>query len=196
MITTVLFDVDGVLLIGEHWSKDLPRTYGITGEMMAPFFQGPFQACLLGKADLKDELARYLPRWGWSQPVEAFIDYWFQRHTIDKELLQYIQQLRQSGLECYLATQQERYRMDYILHTPGLASLFDGAFCSAHLGYLKTNPRFFRAILRELVEKRPAQVLFWDDSAANVATASSVGIQAEVYRDFADFSLRMRKYIK
>ena len=86
--------------------------------------------------------------------------------------------------------------MDYILHTPGLASLFDGAFCSAHLGYLKTDPLFFKAILRELDKNQPAQVLFWDDSAANVATASGVGIQTEVYRDFADFVQGMQKYIK
>lgn len=196
MIKTMLFDVDGVLLVGEHWSKDLAHAHGITEEMLAPFFQGPFQACLLGQTDLKDELARYLPQCGWSQSVEPFIEYWFQRYTINEELLQHIQQLRENGIKCYLATQQERYRTDYILHTIGFASQFDGIFSSAHLGYLKTNPRFFEALLRELDEKQPAQVLFWDDSPANVATASSVGIRAEIYRDFTNFSLRMREDIK
>lgn len=73
MLKTLLFDVDGVLVIGEHWHKGLERTYGITSDQLTPFFKGPFQACLVGKADLKVELASILPRVGWSYSVDAFI---------------------------------------------------------------------------------------------------------------------------
>lgn len=194
MIKILLFDVDGVLLVGEPWHKDLAQTYHITNEMLAPFFRGPFQACLLGKADLKEELATYLPGWGWSRSVDDFIDYWFRRHTRDEKLLQTIQQLRQSGIPCYLATQQERYRTAYILQELGFSQLFDGMFSSAHIGYMKNQPQFFETLLRELDRRQPAEMLFWDDSAGNVATAKSVGIQAEVYSNFASFLLTMRNY--
>lgn len=194
MITTMLFDVDGVLLIGEPWNKDLARAYGITDEMLAPFFSSSFPACLIGKADLKEELATYLPRWGWPLSVDDFTDYWFRHHTIDKTLLQHIQQLRQSGIKCYLATQQERYRTDYILHDLGFAAQFDGAFSSVDIGYMKNKPQFFEAVLHKLDGCQLSEVLFWDDNTGNVATARGVGIQAEVYSDFASFLLAMRRY--
>jgi putative hydrolase of the HAD superfamily len=196
MITTILFDVDGVLLIGEPWYKDLASVYGITNEMHGSFFKDSFQPCLVGQADLKEALTPYLTRWGWPHSVEDFIDYWFRHHTIHEELLQYIQQLRKRGLKCYLATQQERYRTNYILHNLGFTHLFDGVFSSADVGSMKSDPLFFETVLREIGTCQPEEVLFWDDSAGNVATARSLGIQAEVYRDFASFALTMREYAK
>lgn len=194
MITTLLFDVDGVLLVGEPWSKDLPTTYGITTAMLAPFFKDAFPACLTGKADLKEELAPYLPRWNWPLAVDDFIDYWFRHYTLDQMLLKHIQQLRQNGTRCYLATQQERYRTDYLLHTLGFAQQFDGAFSSVDLGFLKTDAAFFEAVLRFFDPCRPTEILFWDDSAANVAMARSVGLQAEIYNNFANFLAAMKDY--
>lgn len=194
MITTLLFDVDGVLLVGDPWNQDLASAYGITNEMLASFFKNAFPACLVGKADLKEELAVYLPRWGWSQTTEDFIDYWFCHHTRNEELLQAIQRLRQNGLKCYLATQQERYRTAYILHELGFAQLFDGIFSSADIGYMKSERHFFETVLRELADCQPGEALFCDDSAQNVATAQSAGLQAEIYRDVAGFLTTLRAY--
>ena len=197
MITTLLFDVDGVLLVGETWSKDLPAAYGITDEMLAPFFKNAFPTCLIGKADLKEELAPYLSRWNWPLSVDDFIDYWFRHYTLDQMLLQYVQQLRQNGIRCYLATQQERYRTDYILHTLGFARQFDGMFSSVDIGYIKSEMLFFEAVLRSLNTCQPAEVLFWDDSSTNVAIARSVGLQAEVYSNFAHFLVTMKeRYVR
>lgn len=197
MITTMLFDIDGVIITGELWSKKLARTHGIHEEVLAPFFQGPFQACLIGQADLKEELARYLPRWGWTQSVEAFLDYWFrQEHTINEQLLQVVQQLRQRGIKCYLATQQERYRTTYFLREMSFPQQFDGMFSSVDLGYMKNNPAFFETVLRKIDCSCPDEVLFWDDTPANVATARSVGMRAEVYSDFVSFLLKIQEEVE
>lgn len=191
MLKTMLFDVDGVLLIGERWDKDLAVTYGVTPDALTPFFRGPFQQCLVGKADLKAELALYLPGCGWQQSVDDFIDFWFRRHLLDEQLMQAIQRLRRRGIRCYLATQQEHYRTEYLLHEVGFAQRFDGMFSSADIGTLKSDVCFFRAILDILKDCSPAEIFFWDDVPANVATARSAGIQAEVYSDFAAFQQTM-----
>lgn len=195
MIKTLLFDVDGVIVTGEPWGQELARSYGITEEMRRPFFREAFQPCLVGKADLKEVLAPYLAQWGWPHSIETFLDYWFCRErTVDEQLLQAVQRLRQRGIPCYIATQQERYRTAYIQNEMGLASLFDGMFSSVDLGTMKSDPAFFATILRELDGDRAEEVLFWDDTSRNVATAQSVGIQAELYSNFADFARKMQKY--
>jgi len=96
MISTVLFDVDGVLVVGEPFSVTLAREYGITLEMTAAFFRdGPFQQCLVGKADLKAEIASHLPQWGWRGSVEEFVSVWFTTgQQVDAALLAAVQQLR------------------------------------------------------------------------------------------------------
>lgn len=194
MITTLLLDVDGVLLIGDPWHKELAATHGITDEMLAVFFRNSFQPCLTGQADLKEELAAYLTRWGWPSSVDEFIDYWFCHYTLNEELLQSVRQLREQGVRCYLATQQERYRTDYLLRTLNFAHLFDGCFSSVDIGYMKSDQRFFATVLRKLDECAPAEMLFWDDHAGNVAVAREMGIQAEVYSDFASFVAKMQDY--
>jgi putative hydrolase of the HAD superfamily len=63
---------------------------------------------LIGKADLKEVVRPFLKEWGWEKSVEDFLDYWFKsEHKIDEELVDYIQELRKKGVNCYLVTNQK-----------------------------------------------------------------------------------------
>ncbi len=129
MIKVVLFDVDGVLATGKPFSQHLAHDYGITQEMVVPFFRGRFLECLVGNANLKQELIEYLGQWGWQGTVDEFVDYWFRsEHCIDEPLVHEVQQLRQRGIRCYIATNQEKYRTAYLLEEMGFANAFDGIF--------------------------------------------------------------------
>ncbi len=195
MISTILLDVDGVLVVSEPFSDTLARDYGITLDMTAPFFHGPFEQCLTGKADLKDSIASYLPDWGWHGSVDEFLRLWFtSRQQVDDALLATVQHWRQEGIRCYLATNQERYRVDYLLTQTSLAGQFDGCFASCQLGYTKDNPAFFQAVLRALPDAQASDLLFWDDGPGNVETARTVGLHAEVYTTFDHFQQQMRAY--
>ena len=195
MIRVLLFDVDGVLANGEQFSKRLASDYGVTTEMTAPFFSGPFLECLVGNADLKQELISHLKQWGWQDSVDAFLHYWFTvEHVIDEPLVNRVQQLRQQGMCCYLATNQEQYRTAYILHEMGFANAFDGMFSSAYIGYMKHDKAFFAAVLCELDGVKAEEILFWDDSPGNVATAKEAGLQAELYCNFEDFQHTLSQY--
>jgi putative hydrolase of the HAD superfamily len=196
VIKVILFDVDGVLSIGEPFSQRLARDYGITREMTSAFFQGRFSECLIGKADLKEELARCIHEWGWRDSVDEFVDYWFRcEHNINEPLVQAIQQLRRQGIRCYIATNQEKYRTAYILDQMGFADQFDGIFSSAHVGCLKHDAAFFMYVLQQLHDVEAHNILFWDDNPGNVATARAVGIQAELYCDLDDFEQKISRYI-
>lgn len=195
MIRVVLFDVDGVLAGHIPFSKRLADDFDITPDITAPFFKGPFKECLLGKADLKHELSSYLPIWNWQDSLDDFLTYWFtSEHHINEPVVLVAQQLRQHGITCYLATNQERYRTAYILQEMGFASCFDGTFSSAYIGYMKPQAEFFDHILHTLGDMDAREILFWDDTLENIVTARDLDLHAELYSSFDDFMEKMRAY--
>ena len=195
MIKVLLFDADGVLITGEMFSRILAREHGISTEQTLPFFDGPFQECIIGNADLKETVSPYLEGWGWKTGVDSFLEYWFScEHLIDQELIEYIQKCRKNGIKCYVATNQEKHRAEYMLNKLGFAKSFDKLYASSHLGHKKPDVNFFVKLLEDLSNVKKEEILFWDDSTKNIQVAREFGINAELYTSFPDFKKRMKIY--
>ena len=187
MIKVILFDADGVMVNGERFSIALNRDYGISIETTPPFFNGPFQDCLVGNIDLRDAVSPYLSSWGWDKGVDAFLEYWFSiEHTINEELVAYIQELRNQKILCFLATNNEKYRFQYMLDKMGFANCFDKTYASADLGSKKPAHDFFLKIYKELNNIQKDEILFIDDDEANIESATAFGINAILYTSVED----------
>lgn len=196
MIKVILFDADGVLINGGMYSNELERGYGITSKITRPFFMGVFQECLINAKDLKTEIEPYLEQWGWKKSVQDFMDEWFEyEHKINSPLINYIQKLRAQGTKCVVATNQEKYRADYMLQKMGFNFSFDKVYASAHLGARKPDQKFFEKILLNFPEVDKSEILFWDDSPGHVTAAKQFGINAELYTTLADFYEKMKHYV-
>lgn len=59
-IKAVLFDIDGVILEKNPFSKRLSQKFNVPMEKISPFFQQEFKLCSVGRADLKEEVKKYL----------------------------------------------------------------------------------------------------------------------------------------
>ena len=79
-IKAVVFDADGMVVKGDRPSLRLARDYHVPMKKLNLFFDNEFKDCVLGKRDLKEAVAPYLPKWGWEGSVE---DSW----RIDKYIL-------------------------------------------------------------------------------------------------------------
>ena len=191
MIKAMIFDADGVVILNDlYFSQQLERDYGIPLSQTEPFFAGVFHQCLVGKADLKEELAKYIPVWGWQGTLDELLDYWFQcENHVNEELLSDIQKLRSNGIKCYLATNQEKYRTKYLSEKMKFSQLFDKVFSSADIGYKKSDKEFFAKLGKELTDIAPSEIMFWDDSKKNVAVAYQLGFNAYLYTNIENFRL-------
>jgi len=162
-------------------------------EKVLTFFKNEFQLCLIGKADLKQELAKYLDQWNWQKSADELISFWFEHESnLDKKMLESVKVLRSSGIKCYLNTNNERYRVQYLFENLGLKSFFDRAFSSAELGYLKPQQEFWSAIHDHLGKPEKSEVLVWDDDEKNVESAKSFGFHSEFYSGFDAYENRMK----
>lgn len=192
MIKVILFDADGVLITGEKFAHHLQHEMNISQETTAPFFKGRFKDCVIGKADLKKEIAPFLPQWGWNKSVDDFLKLWFGvEHQTNKVLMNWIRELRKRGLLCYIATNQEKYRAEYIKDYMELSPLFDGVFASNEMGVCKPDQEFFYKIIDALGVKKN-EILLWDDTQVNVDSAIKVGMNGEFFTNNDNFKEIMR----
>jgi putative hydrolase of the HAD superfamily len=194
MITTFILDADGVLINGEKFADALARDYDVDHEKEREFFTTKFQECLVGEADLKESIAPYLPALGWKGTADELLDYWFKtEHSLDAELMGYAQNLRKQGIAVVLATNQEKYRTQYMLEHMGFDGMFDKIYSSAHLGLKKPAVEFFAKVVDDMGVAKE-EVLFWDDDQRNIDGALEYGINAEFYTSYDDFIEKMKQY--
>lgn len=187
----ILFDADGMTLISKRFSEQIQKDYGITWDKMKPFFDGPFQQCKLGKADLKEELAKVIGDWGWKGTVEELVSYWFGiGSTPNPEIVAIAKELRSHGVKCFLATNQEKYRAEYLRDVVGLKDVFDDLLVSADFGHMKDEVAYFEEAYKRLNVPKES-VLFIDHEEKNLKAAKEFGFETYQYQDVEGF----REYI-
>lgn len=194
MIEAVIFDADGVLVCPQRiWSQQLEHHYHLDSRAVAEFiFIGEFQNCLVGQADLKEVLPPVLEQLNWTRGVEVFVLEWLEcEYTVDTALLERITQIRASGVPCYLATNQERYRTAYLEREMGLGVALDGIFSSSTLGFRKPSLEYYHAVQNQL-ELEGSEILFWDDTLKNVEAAYALNWNAELYTSLEGFDEQMQ----
>jgi len=195
----LFLDVDGVIIRGEGvdpsirrpWDNTLQTQFSIDPQKLsALFFIEHFTNLLKGQGDLKTILGDVLSRLGYAGSVDDIIQCWFSSDAnLDFELLEGVNNLKQTvGVKAFLATNQEKYRAEYIWEELGLIGYFDGIFCSASIGAMKTDIAFYEHIHSALgISPEATTILFFDDSEKNIVAARNVGWKAYHYKSIADF---------
>lgn len=190
-IKAIIFDADDVLISKpKMFSQYLEEDYRIPTTVTSKFFKGDFQKCLVGEADLKEELKKHIKEWGWKGSVEELIDYWFKvEHHVDVELVEFIKKLKSMKIKCYMGTNNEIYRTKY-LESKMFNSVFDKIFSSANLGSKKPELEFFEKMFAEISKNSKItkhEILFVDDDQENIGAAKYFGFQTFLYKTFSDF---------
>jgi putative hydrolase of the HAD superfamily len=195
-IKAILLDIDGLLLKKQRYFSEIySEQYGVPTESISPFFRNAFGRCQTGAADLKEELLPYLEAWKWSDTVEAFLEYWFSFCILDDDVMAVVRSLRHNGLKCYVVSQQEKYRTEYIRKNLIPDDEIDGSFYSFELGLSKSDPRFFDAVL-EALHLPPEAVVFFDDEEENVEVGRSLGIKSVQIDGTGGFRSVAERYTK
>jgi putative hydrolase of the HAD superfamily len=195
-IKAVCFDADGVVVNPQmQFSRHLAQAHGISPAMTRSFFDGVFNDCLVGKANLKEVLPVFLRDWGWQGSVDEFVNTWLiTDHVVDVRLVTAIQGLRRSGIICCLTTSQEHHRAEYMKAEMGFQDAFEHLFFSCEIGWQKPHSTYYQHIEKALNLAKES-ILFWDDSCLNVEAARKCGWNAEVYVGYDEFERVIKKYV-
>ena len=179
-----------------RFSQHFSEKFKIPLEKINLFFENEFQPCLIGKADLKQKIKKYLPIWGWQKSVDELLQYWFEcENIIDNQIIGSVQKLRNDGIKCFLSTNNEKYRVEYLLNIVGLKKYFDGIFFSSEIGYMKQKKEFWQIVYNRLGNPDKESVLCWDDEAKKLEAAKKLGFLAELYTDFKNYENKINYYL-
>jgi putative hydrolase of the HAD superfamily len=194
----VIYDNDGMITCGSRFSDQYSKEFNIPMEVMDEFFTKHFRNCLHGKSDLKEELKPFLEKWNWTGTVDELLDYWFKIGIEpDYDTYNSISKLKEQGVICCLATNQEKYRTEFLVSKMNYKELFDEIFSSAHLGVFKTSQEGMEKIYSALKEKyrdlEKEDIMFWDDREGNVEHLNSFGFNGQQYKDYLSFKQRMKE---
>lgn len=188
MSYSILFDTDWVLVRSPMWSEEYSYQAWIDPKIMKPFFTGVFQKCILWTADLREVIVPFLRDWWWEWSSDEYLQAWFDfENQPDRELIAKIQELRRKWVRCYVATNQEKYRLKYLRNVMNFENLFDGIFCSAEMGMKKPDVEYYKKIIDTLWVP-PSDIIYYDDAHENIEVAKNLGIQSVFYTTIHDFS--------
>lgn len=177
-VGAVLWDADGVL-------QDLPTDQGrlfptLGAERSARFAEAvfaPLPALLRGELDMAGHLDALIEEYQLQQHRAEILELWDRDAPVDSGR-GVLAGVRASGMRCVLATNQDTLRADHM--RTRYAGLFDAMYFSCDIGVAKPETAYFAHIAAS--ERLPlGQLLFVDDSAANVAGARVAGLAAECW---------------
>lgn len=188
-IKAIIFDADGMVITGERPSTRLARDFGVPIEKINQFFDNEFKDCILGKSDLKEVVKPYLSKWNWKGTIDDLLHFWFaESYRIDEQMVAEIENLKAKGIKCFLATNQEKYRVNYMKNQMGLGKVFDRIFSSAEIGAKKATNEFLDTITDSLPKVKKEEILFYDDRQENIDFAQTYGFQTMLYKSREDLS--------
>ena len=175
----MLFDADGVIQGNRAgWMEELTGWAGPRTEEFLLAIAAADVACLTGD-DFGAAMREVLRQFEISAPLEEVIapDFWIE---VRQPMLDAVRAVRDLGLRCGLATNQQNLRGSYMRSSLGLDQIFDEQFYSFELGFAKPEAGYFKAIMNRM-DVAPERVLFIDDHEGNVAGGLEMGIHSELF---------------
>ncbi len=126
----------------------------------------------------------------WDTVDRVYFNWFYHLPEIDG-MRELVQDLREKGIRVLLLSNISKYFAEHADEIPVLSE-FEGCVFSAVVGHIKPHRDMFEYIC-DKYSIEPAQTLFVDDNAANIAGAREYGIDGYLFDGSAE---RLREFLK
>ncbi|EKD53445.1 MAG: hypothetical protein ACD_61C00042G0008 [uncultured bacterium] len=179
IIKAVIFDLNGVFLKSESFSKRLAEKTGKDAdaiyEVMKPILKEVRNPERRGEevwTPLLDLLG---------MPLPEFFDFYFSGETIDEEMLKFAGDLKNRGLRIFILSNNFRERTGYYRKNfPQLFEVADKVYFSWETGFVKPDPEAYKNLLEEN-GLQGEECVYIDDSEENLEVAKELKIRGIKY---------------
>jgi putative hydrolase of the HAD superfamily len=183
-IKAILFDADGVLQRPTVWWREalVPILGAADIAEVDPFLRDILDtelAHLCAPSGFDAALMETLTRWNCPGRFADTVQALNSIRPYD-DVIEVVRVLRQAGMPCHIASNQQTGRAQHMSERLGYKALFVEQFYSCHVGFAKPDVAYFNRVV-ELLDLPSLRVLFIDDRAENVEAAKRAGLAAVMY---------------
>jgi putative hydrolase of the HAD superfamily len=186
MITTIFFDIGGVLLT-DGWGHDSRRAaaekFGLDWEEYSDRHEKVAHAIETNRLSLDQYLTRaifYRPR---PFTREEFRDFIYAQSKPKPQSIEIAQHLAASHKYFVATINNEILELNiYRIETYDLRSIFPIFFSSCFLGIRKPDEVIYRTAL-QVTQRKPEECLFIDDREVNLECPRELGMQTILFRE-------------
>ena len=188
MITTIFFDIGGVLLT-DGWGHDSRRAaaekFGLDWDEYSDRHEKVAHAIEISRMTLE----RYLDRAIFYRPRpftrEEFREFMFAQSQPKPESLKVAEELAESKRHFMATLNNEILELNtYRIEKFGLRNYFPAFFSSCFLGLRKPDEAIYRMVL-QITQRTPEECLFIDDREVNLECPRELGIKTILFKDAA-----------
>ncbi len=195
MITTIIFDLGGVLLRTEDRAprSRLADRLGVTYEELEGRVYGSREV-MRGEISAESHMKAVMKKLGLpEEDVKEFGDEFWGGDRIDRKLVEFIQGLRGDYTTVLLSNAWDDLR-HMLVNVWKIADIFDHMFISAEMGLAKPDLKIYQAVSAEL-RKDPVELIFVDDFIENVEAAREAGWNAIHFRSREGALAELAEYL-
>ncbi len=188
MITTIFFDIGGVLLT-DGWGHDSRRAaaeqFGLDWDEYSERHEKVSHAIETNRMTLE----RYLDRAIFYRPRpftrEEFRDFIFAQSQPKPDSLSIVGELAEAGRYFMATLNNEIMELNvYRIKQFGLQRYFSVFFSSCFLGLRKPDEAIYRTAL-QVTQREPAECIFIDDREVNIECPRELGLATILFQDAA-----------
>ena len=197
MITTIFFDIGGVLLTdgwGHASRRAAAEKFGLDWDEYSERHEKVAHAIETNRLALERYLDRaifYRPR---SFTREEFSDFIFAQSQRKPDSLKLAEELAQSGRYFMATLNNEILELNvFRIEKFGLARYFSVFFSSCFLGLRKPDEAIYRMVL-QITQRAPQECLFIDDREVNLECPRELGINTILFKDAAQLRTELIRY--
>ncbi|MDD7252097.1 MAG: HAD family phosphatase [Prevotellaceae bacterium] len=204
-IKTIAFDMGGVIFTMD-WAQAVARfeEIGVSDaeHLLDPYTQrgifGDMEAGRISDEDFRRKLSAYIGKeLTWQQCQYGWKGYVAE---VPKRNLDALQQLRKQGYRLVLLSNTNPYMMSWVFSPEfdgqghSLRDYMDDFYLSYVCKIMKPDPAIFQLVVdREGLD--PSEILFLDDSAANIRAAQGVGLHTLQPQNGGDWTQEIYQHL-
>jgi putative hydrolase of the HAD superfamily len=198
MITTVVFDLGGVLVRTEDRlpRQKLAEQHGLSFQELEELVYGSPTArqAMVGEITASVHHDAVMESLG-LQPdsFKEFEDLFWGGDHLDRVLVDFIRGLRETYTTALLSNAWDDLR-PLLVSLWKISDAFDHIFISGEMGLAKPDPRIYQEAVREL-SVDPAEIIFLDDFPENIAAAREAGWNAIQFRSREQALAELAEYL-